>query len=319
MKDLIMRAIERVRAIQAITEIMEQSMSNFDIRIFFKEENVPLSDPESSDVFYNRKSGIIRNYLESCSSSKLIEIAEQLDLELTIADQRSTKLGDSSYWMANHLRLFISHVHTKQKPAAQLKNCLLKYGISSFVAHEDINVSAEWREEIIRALMSMDVLAALVSEDFNSSKWTDQEVGVAIARDTAIIPINIGCQPYGFLEQYQNFTAKNQIPATVAEEIFETLAKNSKTQVPLLGCLKKLLLTSNDPEISTDRLNLIDRIPSISNNHWMEIRDKITANNHLIDDKFFLERLNEYLRKYKIEPIVPEETIPWEVEDEIPF
>jgi hypothetical protein len=314
-----MRAIERVRAIQAITQKMRKTMSFDDVRIFFNEENIPQSNPDYFDENNYDISDWIRNYLESCTPPKLIDIAEQLDLELTIVDQRSTKLGDSSYWMANHLRLFISHVHTKQQQAAQLKDCLLKYGISSFVAHDDIDVSAEWREEILRALMSMDVLAALVSEDFNSSKWTDQEVGVAIARDTAIIPINIGCPPYGFLEQYQSFTAKNQYPPTVAEAIFGTIAKNPKTKEPLIGCLKKLLLTSNDSKIAIERINILDRIPSISSNHWEEIRNKIASNNHLVDDALFLEKFNEYLKKYKLEPIEAKVSISWGSDDDIPF
>ena len=107
-------------------------------------------------------------------------------------------VADSKYWLIDHFRVFISHVHTAKKQAGGLRNALQKYSISAFVAHEDIDTSDEWREEILRSLMSMDAFVAILSPDFNGSKWTDQEVGIAVARDVLLIPINRGQDPMGF-------------------------------------------------------------------------------------------------------------------------
>ena len=75
--------------------------------------------------------------------------------------------------------------------------------MASFVAHEDIKPLKEWREEIEKALKSMDLLLALLTEDFRKSKWTDQEVGVAIGREVRVMPVRMGEDPYGFMDRYQ--------------------------------------------------------------------------------------------------------------------
>ena len=49
----------------------------------------------------------------------------------------------------------------------------------------------------------MDALAALMTEDFHKSNWTDQEVGFALGRHVPIIPVRLGQTPYGFLARVQ--------------------------------------------------------------------------------------------------------------------
>ena len=49
----------------------------------------------------------------------------------------------------------------------------------------------------------MDALIAILTPGFNESKWTDQEIGVAIGRKVPIVPIRIGLDPYGFIGKYQ--------------------------------------------------------------------------------------------------------------------
>ena len=72
--------------------------------------------------------------------------------------------------------------------------------MASFVAHEDIKPLKQWREEIDKALRSMHLLLALLTEGFHRSKWTDQEVGVAIGRGVRVIPVRLGEDPYGFMD-----------------------------------------------------------------------------------------------------------------------
>lgn len=50
----------------------------------------------------------------------------------------------------------------------------------------------EWQDEIEKALFAMDALAVILTPKFNGSKWTDQEVGVAVGRAVLIIPIGKG-------------------------------------------------------------------------------------------------------------------------------
>jgi hypothetical protein len=62
---------------------------------------------------------------------------------------------------------------------AKLKEELGRFGVSAFVAHEDILATRKWQNEIENAHRSMDAFAALMTDDFHDSDWTDQEAGFA--------------------------------------------------------------------------------------------------------------------------------------------
>jgi len=133
-------------------------------------------------------------------------------------------------WKPSYLRVFLSHKAEYKSQATDLKSQLEKYGISSFVAHTDIQPTKEWVQEIEYALLSMDVLVALMTEDFNDSDWTDQEVGVAVGRHTLIIPVNILKDPYGFIGKYQALSGIWSDIPKMASEIFGIIVNHPATE-----------------------------------------------------------------------------------------
>ena len=100
-------------------------------------------------------------------------------------------------------RVFLSHKAEEKLKATELKVALKGYGVSAFVAHEDIHPTTEWQEEIKEALSSMQAFVALLTEGFQDSPWTDQEIGYALCREVPIIPVRLGIDPYGFLGTVQ--------------------------------------------------------------------------------------------------------------------
>lgn len=56
--------------------------------------------------------------------------------------------GTYQGWRNGYFRMFISHITSKKQQASNLKNALEEFGITSFVAHEDINPTREWQKEI---------------------------------------------------------------------------------------------------------------------------------------------------------------------------
>jgi hypothetical protein len=107
-------------------------------------------------------------------------------------------------WEPNKFRVFLSHKSSVKVNTAALKDSLALFGISCFVAHEDIHPTKEWMDEIESALFSMDALVALMTDDFHDSDWTDQEVGVAMGRSVPIISVKLGrLNPYGFIGRFQ--------------------------------------------------------------------------------------------------------------------
>ncbi|MCK5743926.1 MAG: toll/interleukin-1 receptor domain-containing protein [Caldisericia bacterium] len=137
-------------------------------------------------------------YLQNVRIIPPKDINEQITIPGSEALDRIWKPNPAS------IRIFISHTTKHKNIAMDLKNELLnRFGILSFVAHHDIEPTEEWSEEILNALSSFDVFIALLTEEFNQSKWTDQEIGFAVARNKLIIPINIDITPYGFISKYQ--------------------------------------------------------------------------------------------------------------------
>jgi hypothetical protein len=69
-----------------------------------------------------------------------------------------------------------------------VKGFLSTFGMDVFLAHDDLQPSAEWQKEIVQALRKCDVFIPLLTRSFHSSLWTDQETGIAIARKKLILP-----------------------------------------------------------------------------------------------------------------------------------
>lgn len=86
-------------------------------------------------------------------------------------------------------KLFISHSHLDYDKAFWIKNDLERYGLTVFVAHKDITPSVEWRAEIVNQIKGCDLFVALLTKNYASSDWCDQECGIAVANGKAILPV----------------------------------------------------------------------------------------------------------------------------------
>lgn len=133
-----------------------------------------------------------------------------------------TSEGARRIWGDAGYRLFLSHKAEIKVQAGDLKTRLIAFGVSCFVAHEDIHPTREWQEEIENALDSMDAFVALMTEDFHDSLWTDQEVGYALARSVPIIAVRLGKDPYGFIGKFQAISSGWQnAPADIAKVLIK--------------------------------------------------------------------------------------------------
>jgi hypothetical protein len=153
-------------------------------------------------------------------------------MALLIGSNKSKKIDLNpapSFWNEGCLRLFISHLSIDKFFAQSLKDKLLNYGISGFVAHSDIEPTREWLIEIELALSTCEAVLALMSAKFHESNWTDQEIGIALGYGKVIIPTRMGMDPYGFISKFQAITFKTE--EKVIDEIFSVLVKNSESNV----------------------------------------------------------------------------------------
>jgi hypothetical protein len=72
---------------------------------------------------------------KKASDKVLIELAQHVGFLL----EEVPKPGiDPPFWRKRMFRLFVSHLSTEKVFAAELQEALLNYGMSGFVAHNDI-------------------------------------------------------------------------------------------------------------------------------------------------------------------------------------
>lgn len=101
---------------------------------------------------------------------------------------------------------FISYQTIDKVAAGGLKKELSRIGITSFLAHEDIEVSEEWRTKILAELGIAELFICLLSENYLKSFWCIQESGIASFReDLLVVPLSLdGTIPMGFLGYMQS-------------------------------------------------------------------------------------------------------------------
>lgn len=211
--------------------------------------------------------------------------------------------GDYQGWRNGYFRMFISHITSKKKQASRLKTVLEDYGITSFVAHEDINPTKEWQKEIQRALNSMDCMSAMLYDGFHQSNWCDQEVGIALGRNITVLPLLPDSDPYGFLGEYQGIKIKGMYPEALAKEIFKILCDNTNTRSKYLTCLTNLLLSSSSKNDALKWLSLIEEISNLDIDFWKNIQSHVNDNGVLLKTEV-LDRLNKHFEFYNIPKIV---------------
>jgi TIR domain len=119
---------------------------------------------------------------------------------------------------------FISYQTSQKEIAGKLQRILVEVGIKSFLAHEDIGVSEEWRVKILEEIEKTDVFVALLSNDYFQSCWCVQESGIAAyKKGITIIPLSVdGTTPKGFISHIQsaridpeNFDINDLIPGLI--------------------------------------------------------------------------------------------------------
>jgi len=310
-----MKQIDRFELINQIGRELQKRMGYSDIDIYLKGFGVDVKKQTSS---VNSKWVYVKELLSDVDNNTIFDIADELEIKHPFA--RNVNLNDINFWKANHFKLFLSHLASYKHKIAMLQTALFKYGISSFVAHEDIEPTKEWLHEIERALLSMDALAAILTPGFKDSNWTDHEVGIAIGRNCLVIPIRKGMDPYGFIGKYQGFQGESKTVEEVARGIFFILASNKKTKYKMLESLLNLFVLSKDSTLALHYLRLFKSAKDIPNELVVRMHGFIMENKPLLEDSLLLNEMNDLFVIYGLDRLSMDSYFEAEIRDEdIPF
>ena len=170
---------------------------------------------------------VSNNVILSKDSEYALNIIKRLEKEEDITKSKISldvekNIIENRIWGRGKIRVFLSHKSEYKNETARLKNELSKHDISCFVAHEDVEPTREWQTEIENALFSMDILVALMTEGFQESYWTDQEIGIALGQKKRVISVNLGTSPYGFIGKVQALSSSWE---TLVDDVVEVLKK----------------------------------------------------------------------------------------------
>lgn len=214
-----------------------------------------------------------------------IEVAEDQDWRkesgmLMIGKRTISPEATSRVWGDEGYRVFLSHKNEVKKEAAELKEKLKLFGISAFVAHEDIHPTKEWQDEIENAIFSMDAFVALMTEGFHDSLWTDQEVGVAFGRGIPIISVKLGKDPYGFIGKFQALSCSWE---DAAKEIVRILVKHDQ----MLNAYIKAIMNCTSYDDGNTLSEILPYIDKLSNQQSALLVSAFNENGQVSDSYGF--------------------------------
>lgn len=182
----------------------------------------------------------------------------KLDIKRSYASLMDNKKSISEVWKEKYLRVFISHKSSDKKTAKDLKESLEWFGVTSFVAHEDINPTRHWQRVIEKALDTANVLIAILTDQFYESDWTQQEVGIAIGRGLLVIPIKYTANPKGFIAQYQAVRGHADLHS-LSKELFEIFCEQDYLNKPLIEAVISRLEKSKSFYMTNDLMPFISK------------------------------------------------------------
>lgn len=186
--------------------------------------------------------------------------------------------GSAGPWTEGFVRLFLSHMSAEKAFVGEVKDALAEYGIDGFVAHSDIEPTAEWVRVIELALGTCDALAAFLHPDFVGSRWCDQEVGYVFGRRRLLVPLMFGVAPHGFLGQWQGAQCQNRTPAQVASTLFDILLADSELRPKVEDALIAALHQARQYAEANARAQLVKRHVSDWTPERVQALEDATAN-----------------------------------------
>jgi TIR domain len=151
-------------------------------------------------------------------------------------------------------KAFLSYQTKDKATAALVSKLLADFEIESFMAHEHIEVSAEWRQEILRQIGLADLFVPILSANYYVSIWCKQESGIAAFRGLPVIPLSIdGAIPEGFLSHIQS--AKIDANAPLRGDLLPGLAKFDITG--LIDAIVKIIAKSSSFQGAESNFELV--------------------------------------------------------------
>jgi hypothetical protein len=167
--------------------------------------------------------------------------------------------------------VFISHTWKNKVLAAEVSDTFAEVGIKGFVAHEDIEPSKDWAAEIERNLHACSALAAILTDDFPESPFSNQEIGYAFGRGRLVVGVMQNQKPPpGLAAKYQAIPGTTSTWKTgrwIAVDVLDVLFKNPMTRALVVRSMALLYTTSVNYDNARENY---ERLLKIADDEWTD-------------------------------------------------
>jgi hypothetical protein len=232
-----------------------------------------------------------------------LDEVERLDDSATSARSSETSSNDDT---GGVIRVFLSYSHRNQTVAGRMKQPLEEYGIKVFLADQDIHLSADWLDTLSKELDRCDVFIPILTQDYKTSDWADQEAGYAVALKKVIIPILFHIdKPHGFLSRTQALRRKSTNDYENAREIADAIWKRAELSERLLDGLIRMLGESQTVREAEDRIRRLLLFKGYSGGQLTTISRHVVENKNIRECRSVAEDLKSIL-KAQVDSIEPD-------------
>jgi hypothetical protein len=243
------------------------------------------------------KEEYVLSMVENAADQSLIDLAEHVGFQSETAPPPGI---DPPFWRKGMFRLFISHLSAEKVFAGELQNALLDYGISGFVAHNDIEPTSVWQSQIETALATCDALIATLHNGFHLSNWTDQEIGFAMGRGVPVFAIRLGQDPYGFIGRFQAFNGNGKDTKNLARELFDSYRKGKQTQEKMGEVLVELFEQSGSFAEAKVRIAYLEELETWKPSFPTRILSAAQGNSQISAAWGVQQRVDNLIKKWAI-------------------
>lgn len=250
----------------------------------------------TSERWEGDKTAYVLHMIKGAADPTLLELAQHVGAKTP--DAPRTRI-DPPFWQANMFRLFVSHLSSEKVFAAELQGSLLKYGISAFVAHNDIEPTLEWQAQIESALATADSLLALLHPNFHASNWTDQEIGFAMGRGLPVFAVRLGQDPYGFIGRFQAFAGSNKSADVLAQELFDAYRKNKQSRERMSSSLVSIFENSATFAQAKARIGYLEDMENWREEFASRVEAAAQSNSQISGSFGVPARVTRLLRKWR--------------------
>jgi TIR domain len=248
----------------------------------------------TSDMWNGSSVSYVLQALTNAGESTLLPLAEHVGFSLNAKPVRV----DPPFWREGMFRLFITHLSAYRQFAAELQALLNGYAISSFVAHNDIEPTREWQNEIETALSTCEGLAALLHPEFHQSNWTDQEIGYAMGRGVPVFAVRFGQDPYGFIGRFQAFNGNSKSSAQIAAELFDGFRKGKQTQKRMSEALVDQFVKSDSFKEAKTNVRYLEELAVWEGSFATRLRSAVKHNGQISGSFGVPERVETLIQRW---------------------